>query len=249
MIPLQYEAGAPSADMEESVNLRYSPAIFGQRPPFSDVRFFDGDDNGDDSGNKSGDAITFNSQEDLDRLVQKRLDRQKESLKNDKDFVGEIRAAIEGERTQEQLKEQGKFEDMYNAEVTKVADLETKIANLKTELAERDLKDLRRQIAEKHKIPEALVDRLQGKTEEEITADAKALAKSLNLKAEEENKDGEEAKPPAGQRKPPVDNDAGKGARRAAPAGERPGERDDNGKPKSGSFAFVKQGDVSWGNR
>lgn len=223
----------------------YSPFLFGRRGHFlNEFRLFDGDDNGDDSGTKSGDAITFNSQEDLDRLIQKRLDRQKESLKNDKDFVGEIRAAIEGENTKEQLKEQQKFEELYNAEVTKVASLERKIDELKQEIADRDLKDLRRQVGAKHKIPEALIDRLQGNTEEEITTDAKALAKSLNLKAEGEG-ENEERKPET-HRKPPVNNDTGK--RTARPAGEKPGERDDNGQKPKAAFSFIKEGDVSWGN-
>lgn len=226
----------------------YSSFLFGHRGLFSDVRFFDGDDNGDSSG-KTGEPITFNNQEDLDRLIQRRLDRQKDSLKNDKDFVGEIRAAIQSEKTAEELKEQGKFEDMYKAEVAKVESLEEKIKDLKAEVAERDLNEVRREVAVKHHIPEALINRLQGSTEEEITTDAKALAKSLNLKAEEEG-EGKEEKPPVLRRKP-IDNDAGKGARPHRPSGEKPGERDDDNdsRPKVGTYAFVKEGDVSWGNR
>lgn len=224
----------------------YSSFLFGSRGILSDLRFFDGDDNGDGSG-KTGDAITFNSQEDLDRLIQRRLDRQKDSLKNDKDFVGEIRAAIQGEKTADELKEQGKFKEMYDAEVLKVESLEGKIRDLKGEIAERDLNEVRRTIAGKHKIPEELIDRLRGSNEEEITTDAKALAKSLKLKAEEEVDGEENVKPPANRRKPIVDNDAGKGSRPIRPSGEKPDGESNNGKTKSGSYAFIKEGDVSWG--
>jgi hypothetical protein len=224
-----------------------SLALFGHRGIFSDPRFFDTDDNGDnanDGGEKSGDAITFKSQEDLDRLVQKRLDRQKDNLKKDKDFVGEIRAAIEGERTAEELKEQGKFEDMYNAEVTKNANLQKKIDELQDQIVERDRSDLRKTIAAKYKLPDELADRLKGETEEEITADAKDLAKKLNLgKSEEEN---ESEKPPANRRKP-IETDAGKGIRPQRPSGEKAGEGAEEGKAKTG-YAFVREGDVSWGS-
>lgn len=232
--------------------MNYSSAIFGRRGLFFDGRFFDKDDGGDnanDGGEKSEDAITFKNQADLDTLIERRLTRQKESLQKDPEFIKEIRATIEGEKTAEELKEQGKFEDMYNAEVTKNANLQKKVDELTDQIAEKEKDDLRRTVAAKYKLPDELADRLKGDTEEEITTDAKGLAKKLNISQKDEEKEGEgdgDGKPPVIRRKP-VDNDAGKGVRPLVRAGDKAGEGAEEGKPNQG-YTFVKEGDVSWGN-
>lgn len=51
--------------------------------------------------------------------------------------------------------------------------------DLKAQLAQRDLNDLRKKIASELKLPEALAARLTGTTEDEIKADAEALVKAI----------------------------------------------------------------------
>lgn len=231
-----------------------STALFG-RSHF--VPFFDGDDgdgnNADGSGN-SGNAnkpITFQNQADLDNFLKKRLDRAKDSWEKEakKELKKEVEQEVKDELTAEEAKEQGKFEDLYNAEIKKVEKLERDIQDLKNEAAERDRKELRRTVAAKHKIPDELVDRIQGDTEEEMTADAKTLAKALKLQAEEDESEGNESKKSkvTSQRRPIVDTDAGKGKTKPV-TGERENSGNSNGTgKKTTGYAFVKEGDVSWG--
>jgi len=69
---------------------------------------------------------------------------------------------------------------------TKSRDLETALQQaqaraqeLETTLAQRDATALRAKVAAAHQLPADLADRLRGSTEEELTADAKELAKLI----------------------------------------------------------------------
>lgn len=227
-----------SAELEEVVNR--SLILHGYRP--LDLRYHqsnaDGDNNGDSTGN-AGEKITFNSQADLDRMVQRRLERDREAQK--KDLRDEVKAELEGERSAEEALEAGKYKDLYDAEVVKSGKLQDKIDELKGQIAATEHDELRRQVAAKHSIPDTLVDRLKGDNEEELTADAKALAKSLNLKAKGEG-DGEESPVVKPVRRP--NTDAGKGLR-PQPPGEKAG--DGNNGSSDRRYVFAKEGDVSWG--
>lgn len=216
--------------------------LHGYRP--FDLKYHEsGNGQNADGGGNTG-KIVFNSQEDLDRMIEKRLTRQKESLRKDEEFVGEIRAEIEGEQTAEQLKEHGKYKDMYDAEVVKVGKLQEKIDELKGQIAERELSDLRKKIAADNKLPDELADRLKGETEEEITADAKELAKKLKV----EEKSEEEKQPiTSANRRKPVDTDAGKTSPLRPTPIDKPDSEGNQNSRKSSPYAFVKEGDVSWG--
>lgn len=103
------------------------------------------------------------TQAELDGIIRERLDRQQRAIdaKATKD-----REAIEAD----QAAKQGEFQKLAEAKAARVAELEAEIAT-------RDHDALRRRVADKHGLPAALAVRLMGDTEDELTADAKELAK------------------------------------------------------------------------
>ena len=119
---------------------------------------------GADPGEKAETGKTF-TQADLDRIVAERLDR------------AERKAAEKAERARQEaeakaLQEQGKYEQLYQKAQ---ADLE----RLTQEKRALELATLRRDVAAKHQLPAALVDRLRGEDEAAIEADAKQLIAAL----------------------------------------------------------------------
>lgn len=76
------------------------------------------------------------------------------------------------ENARKAAEEQGKFKELYEQQLTKAQEAEAKAKEV-------ELRMLRQTIGQKHDLPDALVNRLQGETEEEIEADAKSLAQSL----------------------------------------------------------------------
>jgi hypothetical protein len=91
-----------------------------------------------------------------------------------RDAESKAQAAEEKDRAAAQAKaqEEGDFKKLYEDAQAKYADLE---AQLKT----RDLRDRKAAAARKHNLPDDLADRLSGQTDEELEADAKALAKHI----------------------------------------------------------------------
>ena len=107
---------------------------------------------------------TFTEAE-VQQMIKDRLEREKQSL--DKRAEAEKKAAEEAK-----LKEQNEWKllaEKHQAELEKT----------KAELAARDLAEKKRTIAAKYNIPDQLATRLVGSTDEEIEADAKALAETL----------------------------------------------------------------------
>lgn len=119
---------------------------------------------GDDKGDKGFRPIT--SQEDLDLIVTRRLDRAKRSMKDD--IKAEIEAEIRAEAEAEAAKAAGDFKALYEAEKKKVEKLEG-------EKKARELDELKRAVAAKVGLPEIAIPRLTGETEAELEKDAKEL--------------------------------------------------------------------------
>jgi len=118
------------------------------------------------------------SQEDVDKIVQERLARERAKFSD----YDRIKAELEEIR-----------EDH--------ASLKAVNTDLKAELADRDgkLRETQRaEIAKKAGLPEALSSRIQGETEEELLADAKRLAESLGPGPAV----GSGTAPPTGAKKP-----------------------------------------------
>ena len=91
----------------------------------------------------------------------------------------------------------------YDSLKTQVADYETKVQTLEREKSQSIASGIRYRKAYEHKIPMEMADRIKGDTEEEIEADAKALAKMIGHRG---------APSPLRNNEPPVEKDA----RRAA---------------------------------
>lgn len=105
------------------------------------------------------------SEAEVQQMIKDRLEREKQS--QDKRLEAEKKAAEEAK-----LKEQNEWKvlaEKHQAELEKT----------KAELAARDLAEKKRTIAAKYNIPDQLATRLVGSTDEEIEADAKALAETL----------------------------------------------------------------------
>ena len=144
------------------------------------------------------------SQEDLDRIIRRRLNGMRKSLTKD------IREEIEAEIEAEHAEQQGEYKKLYE-------DLRVEHDKLKDELDARDLMDRKRDIARQHGIPEEFVDRLRGDTDEEIEADAKEVAKAIKPASsakptDDDGDDPEDDKPAApdtdsGRRTPPRNTD------------------------------------------
>ena len=71
----------------------------------------------------------------------------------------------------------GEWESVARVKDGEIADLQTRIVGLETQIAERDTALLRAQVAAKYQLPDRMVDRLRGATAEELEEDAKELVK------------------------------------------------------------------------
>ena len=139
----------------------------------------DGEGNeGDDSGSEGGsdDADDNSDGEDVTGLKNslKAVRGEKKTLKEQLDAVTQERDQLKTAADKAKNKaneESGNWEQIAK-------DREAEIAQLKDDLAKRDLNELKRKVG-KHKdfnLPDKPIDRLQGTTEEELRADAKELA-------------------------------------------------------------------------
>ena len=109
-------------------------------------------------------ARTF-TQADVDRIINERL--AKERTKADEKAN---KAREEAER--KAAEEQGKYQELYEAAQRRIADTEAK-------LKAAEIASLKREVAQRHNMPVALAQRLQGEDEATIEADAKELMAAL----------------------------------------------------------------------
>lgn len=122
------------------------------------------------------------SQSDVDKIVQERLARERAKFSD----YDEIRAELEATRADHAA---------LKAENT---DLKAQIAERDSKMKDSELKAQKAEIAKKAGLSEALADRLQGTTEEELLADATRLAESIGPGP----KVGEGTNPPVGAKRP-----------------------------------------------
>lgn len=106
--------------------------------------------------------------------------------------LAELEAA-QRDANEAKAKEEGKYKDLLEAR-------EQELATLKAQIADRDLKDRKTAIAKAAGLPDDLAFRLQGETDDDLEADAKALAK--HLKAQEAPDTDAGKRTPPGQKKP-----------------------------------------------
>ena len=120
---------------------------------------------------------TITTQEEFDRAVQERLNRQKESIEKEYADYAELKT-----RNTELETEIGTLKTTLSETTKKTENYDKDISELKAKIAGYETAGLRTQIALKHGIPYDLASRLVGEDEESITADAKKLAELVGNK-------------------------------------------------------------------
>lgn len=117
-----------------------------------------------DAPDKSGGERVF-TQAEVEELVKQRLERDRQARQKE---LEEARKRAEAEALAK------------NAEWEKLAkQREEELARLQAELKQRELNELRREIARKVGLPEALALRIAGETAEAMEADAKSILEAL----------------------------------------------------------------------
>ena len=82
-------------------------------------------------------------------------------------------------KTEEAARLHNKIQEHENEKLSEMDKLKKQLADRESELSQLRLTELKRQAGAKHKLPEALVLRLQGNTLEELEKDAEELSKQL----------------------------------------------------------------------
>lgn len=121
--------------------------------------------------------------DDLGEKGKAAIKAERDARKKAETELADMRKRIEGfEARQREADEAKQKEDGEYKALLEKRDAE--LEDLKNSLADRDLNDLKRKVG-KHKdfgLPDDLIDRLQGTTEDEIREDAKKLAAFVALK-------------------------------------------------------------------
>lgn len=142
------------------------------------------------------DATQADAQETISLDEAKKLRSEASSLrKRLKDAEAKAQAAEENDRKAKdaKAKEQGEWETIAKQR-------EDELAQLKADIAERDLNDLKRTVAKEEGLPGDLALRLAGDDEDALRTDAKALAKHLKAQDAPDTDAGERT--PRGTKKP-----------------------------------------------
>ena len=105
------------------------------------------------------------TQADVDRIITERLTKEKAKAES-----MATKAREDAER--KAAEEQGKFRELYEAAQQRIAETEAR-------LKAAEIASIKREIAGRLNMPQALANRLQGETLEEIEADAKELMAAL----------------------------------------------------------------------
>ena len=120
----------------------------------------------------------ISTQEELNKVIQDRLARQKENYEK---RLAELEAkANETEALTAKLEDQAKAIESFKAAAV---DSDSKLADLHEKISNYELKDLKRRVALANGLSYALADRLVGDTEEALTADAQSLLTFVNATA------------------------------------------------------------------
>ena len=117
------------------------------------------------------------TQEEFDKAIQERLNRQKESIEKQYADYAEIK-----ERNTTLETEVGTLKTTLSETNEKYTNYDKDIADLNTKIAGYETANMRTRIALQHNIPYDLASRLVGEDEESITADAKKLAELVGNK-------------------------------------------------------------------
>lgn len=110
------------------------------------------------------------SQEELDRIIQDRLTRQKESLEKQYSDYEEIKT-----RNADLEKQVGTLQSTIEESKTSAADYDKQVQELNSKVAGYETANLRTKIALQYGLPYDMAERLVGENEESLKADAERL--------------------------------------------------------------------------
>lgn len=171
------------------------------------------------------DGVSYVVQSHVDELVGTARTEGKNSGKTEAQKAAD-KAAAEARETA--LKEQGQYKDLYEAEMTKVADLQAQLADKDAAI----LEGVRTSIAAKYGLSD-LSDRIKGDTEADMETDAKALAEKMGVKVPVSTQTGQGNKPkPSGSDAEDPDNSDT--------------QTENTPKGPNKNYAFQSPGEVSW---
>lgn len=120
---------------------------------------------------RMSDFKPIETQEELDRVMKDRLNRQKEKFDKDLAELEQLR-----QRNSELETENGSLKSAMEETTNSTADYEKTIADLNEKVAGYETANLRTRVALQHGLPFDLADRLVGTDEESLKADAERLA-------------------------------------------------------------------------
>lgn len=136
------------------------------------------------------DFKVIETQEELDKIIQARLDRQKESLEKQFADYDQLKT-----RNEELENEVGTLRTTINDTNEKAKNYDTVISDLNAKISGYETANLRTKIALQNGLPIDLADRLVGDDEESLNADAQRFAGYVKPAA---------PVPPLGNYEPPV---------------------------------------------
>lgn len=128
--------------------------------------------------------VTFTAEQQtaIDKLINERIAetarKTRESVKTELQKQRDTETAA---AEQAKLVEQGKWKEVADGHVAKISTLEAEVTRLNGEIATKEVNATKLRIATKYSLPAGSEIRLQGNTEAEIEADAKAFAATLKL--------------------------------------------------------------------
>lgn len=136
------------------------------------------------SGNWEGDKTmsfkAIETQEDFDRAIKERLERERSSIEKQYADYEDLKKAserlkeFEGMNYEENVK---KLESELSELKTKYADQDKTVSDLTKRAETAELSILKAKVAHEHNIPYELAGRLSGSTEEEMQKDAETFSK------------------------------------------------------------------------
>ena len=105
------------------------------------------------------------TQSDVDRIINERIAKERTKAEG-------LATKAREEAERKAAEEQGKYQELYEAAQKRIADTEAK-------LHAAEIASIKREVAARLNMPQALANRLQGETMEDIEADAKDLMSAL----------------------------------------------------------------------
>ena len=121
------------------------------------------------------------TQEELDRIIGERLTRDREARQKEiKEKYGDLDELVKAKQTLET--QVGTLSNQIKEQTEKYANYDTQLAEMQAKVKTYETASVKQRIANECGVPFDLAGRLNGETEDEIRADAQAVAKYLKPK-------------------------------------------------------------------